>query len=105
MTPNPKISTSRIQASIIRHLEKYGTIQIRLPDNFVIEVGVHDEDETGKQVKSDNYCYVIVKNDLRATIIDKYNIGLRCDDEEKSIVLEDKFVDSQGNKVKSINIV
>ena len=42
---NQKPSTSRIQSSIIKHLEKYGTIQINLPDDFVIEIGITNEDE------------------------------------------------------------
>ena len=102
---NTKPSTRRVQSAIIKHLEKFGTIQINLPDNFTIEIGIVDEDEVGNQVRSENYCYVIVKNELRATIIDKYNVGLRCKDDDKSIVLEDKFEDTDGNKVKSINIV
>jgi hypothetical protein len=102
---NKKPSTSRIQSSVIKHLEKYGTIQLQLPDNFILEIGITHEDETGETKKSDNYCYVIVKNDLRATVMDKYNIGIRSEDNEKSVVLDDKFVDNEGNKVRSINIV
>jgi hypothetical protein len=47
----------------------------------------------------------IIKNELRATIIDKYNIGIRCQDDDKAVVLEDKFIDNEGNKVRSINVV
>lgn len=102
---NQKPSTSRIQSSLIKHIEKFGTIQLQLPDNFVLEIGVQNEDESGNIKKSENYCYVIVKNDLRATVIDKYNIGIRCEDNNKNVILEDKFVDNDGNKVRSINIV
>ena len=102
---NQKPSTSRIQSSLIKHLEKYGTIQLQLPDNFIVEIGIVNEDDTGNTKKSENYCYVIVKNELRATVIDKYNIGIRCEDNDKAVILDDKFVDNEGNKVRSINIV
>jgi len=102
---NQKPSTSRIQSSIIKHLEKYGTIQINLPDDFVIEIGITNEDDSGNSTKIKNYCYTIVKNDQRATIIDKYNIGIRCQDDDKMVVLDDKFVDNEGNKVRSIKVV
>jgi len=102
---NQKPSTSRIQSSLVKHLEKYGTIQLQLPDNFVIEIGTTQEDETGDTKKVENYCYVIIKNDLRVTVIDKYNIGIRCEDDEKSVLLDDRFIDNEGNKVRSINIV
>jgi len=100
-----KPSTSRIQSSLIKHLEKYGTIQLQLPDNFILEIGTTNEDQAGNSTKVENYCYVIVKNDLRATVIDKYNIGIRCEDNEKIVVLDDKFVDNNGDKIRSINIV
>lgn len=102
---NQKPSTSRIQSSLIKHLEKYGSIQLKLPDNFVLEIGTNNEDESGNMKKIENYCYVITKNDLRATVIDKYNIGIRCEDNDKAVILDDKFVDNEGNKVRSINIV
>jgi hypothetical protein len=103
---NKKPSTNRIQSSLIKHLEKYGIIQLQLPDNFVLEIGINnDDDDSGNAKKTENYCYVIVKNDIRATVIDKYNIGIRCEDSEKSVILEDKFVDNDGNKVRSINVV
>ena len=60
---NKKPSTSRIQSSLIKHLEKYGIIQLQLPDNFVLEVGINnDDDDSTNPKKTENYCYVIVKN-------------------------------------------
>ena len=102
---NQKPSTSRIQSSIIKHLEKYGTIQLNLPDDFLIEIGITNEDDSGNSTKSKNYCYVIVNNDSRTTIMDKNNIGIRCEDDDKAVVLDDKFIDNEGNKVRSINVV
>ena len=102
---NQKPSTGRIQSSLIKHLEKYRTIQLQLPNNFVLEIGTTNEDQSGSITKEKNYCYVIVKNDLRATIIDRYNIGIRCEDNEKAVILDDKFIDNNGDKIRSINIV
>lgn len=104
-TPVNKIQNKRIQSSVIKHLEKYGTLQVLLPDNNVLEIGVLEEDSTGKMQKTDSYCYVIVKNELRATIIDKYNLGIRFSANDNLIVLEDQFVDQEGKNVKSVNVV
>ena len=104
-SPVNKIVNKRIQTSIIKHLQKYGTLQLLLPDNNVLEIGILEEDENGKARKTDSYCYVIVKNELRATVIDKYNLGIRYSADEKVIVLEDKFVDQDGKNIKSLNVV
>ena len=102
--PISKVHNKRIQSSVIKHLEKYGTLQINLPDNNILEIGVLEEDEQGNLKKGEQYCYVIVKNDLKATVIDKYNLGLRFSADEKLIVMDDKFVDSDGKNVKTINV-
>ena len=44
-TPLNKVHNKRIQSSIIKHLEKYGTLQVILPDNNVLEIGILEEDE------------------------------------------------------------
>jgi len=104
-TPVSKVINKRLQASLINHLEKHGTIQINLPDNFILEIGITEEDENAKIDKNDQYCYVIVKNESRATVIDKYNLGLRFSDDLNSIVMDDKFVDHDGKNIKTINVV
>lgn len=43
--PVSKVQNKRIQSSIIKHLEKYGTIQINLPDDNLLEIGVLEEDD------------------------------------------------------------
>jgi hypothetical protein len=103
-TPLSKVHNKRIQSSIIKHLEKYGTLQVNLPDNNILEIGILEEDDNGNMQKGESYCYVIVQNDLRATIIDKYNLGLRFSADEKLIVMDDKFVDGNGENVKTINV-
>jgi hypothetical protein len=41
---------------------------------------------------------------MRATVIDKYNLGIRFSADENLIVMDDKFVDSDGKNVKTINV-
>jgi hypothetical protein len=41
---------------------------------------------------------------MRATVIDKYNLGIRFSADENLIVMDDKFIDSDGKNVKTINV-
>jgi hypothetical protein len=102
--PVSKVQNKRIQSSIIKHLEKYGTLQINLPDDNLLEIGVLEEDDQGNLKRGESYCYVIVKNEMRATVIDKYNLGIRFSADENLIVMDDKFIDSDGKNVKTINV-
>jgi hypothetical protein len=86
--PVSKVQNKRIQSSIIKHLE----------------IGVLEEDDQGNLKRGESYCYVIVKNEMRATVIDKYNLGIRFSADENLIVMDDKFVDSDGKNVKTINV-
>lgn len=97
--------TDKIQALLINHLLKHGHIQLRLPDGVLLEIGITEESENGKIQKSDDYCWVIAKKENRAAVIDSYNLGIRFEDEDKAIILDETFVDSDGISIRQVNVV
>jgi len=99
------MKVKKIQSLLITHLTKYGTIQLQLPDNMTLEIGITAEDKSGKPEKIDDYCWVIAKKENKATCIDSYNLGLRFSDSEKNIVLEDSFTDVDGMAVRQLSVV
>ncbi len=99
------MKVNKIQSLLITHLTKYGTIQLKLPDNMTIEIGITAEKEDGAIEKTQDYCWVIAKKENKATCLDSYNIGIRFDDEENNIVLEDTFGDSDGVNVRQLSVV
>ena len=63
----PKIN--KIQSLIISHLLKHGQIEILLPDNVSLQIGVLQEGPKGKKIKADDYCYVIASKENRKTLL------------------------------------
>jgi hypothetical protein len=98
------MKTNKIQALLINHLAKYGTIQLALPDNMILEIGITAETDQGIE-KIDDYCWVITKKEDRAACIDSYNLGIRFSEEDNNIVLEDSYTDVDGLQVRQLNVV
>jgi Zn-finger protein len=86
-------------------LQKYGSLKILLPDNVELEIGTTQEDKYGKEVKSDNYCYVIATKENKATVLDSFNLGIRFSNDDDNCILDDTFVDSEGNYIRQLNVV
>lgn len=84
---------------------KHGTIQLKLPDNVVLEIGITAEDKEGNIKKTEDYCWVIAAKESRAACLDSYNLGIRFEDEKKIIVMEDNFIDCDGNNIRQLNVV
>jgi len=99
------MKTNKIQALLINHLLKHGHIQLQLPDNVTLEIGITEENEKGKIEKSGDYCWVIAKKEDRAAVIDSYNLGIRFENETKMILLDETFVDSEGKEIRAVNVV
>jgi hypothetical protein len=99
------MKTNKIQALLINHLMKHGTIQLKLPDNVLLEIGITAEDQQGNIKKTEDYCWVIAAKESRAACIDSYNLGIRFENEEKVLVLEDDFIDCDGNNIRQLNVV
>lgn len=99
------MKVSKIQSLLITHLTKYGTIQLNLPDNMVLEIGITAEKKDGAYEKIDDYCWVIAKKENKATCIDSYNLGIRFNEEDNNILLDDTFTDSDGICVRQLSVV
>lgn len=97
--------SSKIQSLIVSHLQKYGSLKILLPDNVELEIGTTQEDKYGHEVKSENYCYVIASKEDKATVFDSFNLGLRFSNDDDNCILEDSFIDSNGNHIRQLNVV
>jgi hypothetical protein len=96
---------NKIQSLINSYLKKHGVIKILLPDNVELEIGTLQENKHGKEEKTNNYCYVIAKKEDRTTVLDSFNLGIRFLDVENNYLLEDSFVDDDGNEVRQLNVV
>lgn len=99
------MSKQKIQSMLISHLTKHGHIDLRLPDGMVLEIGIDQEGSNGTLVKKDDYCWVIASQGNRATTIDSFNLGLRFEDDDRKLVFDDRFVDTQGVDVRRLDVV
>ena len=95
----------KIQALIVEHLLKHGQLEILLPDGVKLEIGTTQENQNGKLVRKDDYCWVIASRDDRSTSLDAYNMGLRFSDDDKILVIEDKFIDQDGENIRRLDVV
>lgn len=99
------MSKQKIQSLLITHLLQHGHIDLLLPDGMTLEIGIDQEALGGELVKKPDYCWVIASQGNRATSIDSFNLGLRFQDDEKSYVLEDRFTDDIGERVRRLDVI
>jgi len=90
---------------IVEHLLKHGQIELLLPDNVTLEIGITQENQTGKFVKKDNYCWVMASRNDRTACIDSFNLGLRFPDEDNALILDDSFINQDGEQVRRLDVV
>jgi hypothetical protein len=90
---------------LVEHLMKHGQIELLLPDGVKLEIGLTQENQRGRLIVKDNYCWVIASREDRATSLDAYNMGLRFSDDANIIVFEDKFIDQNGEQVRRLDVV
>lgn len=99
------MSTNKLQSLLITHLQKHGSVKLLLPDGVVLEIGVNQLDDEGNLRSVDNYCWVMATRQDRMAVLDSYNIGLRYTPKKNEIIFEDEFIDSEGQKVKRLDVV
>ena len=99
------MSKRKIQSMIVEHLMKHGQIELLLPDNVTLEIGITQENQTGKFVKKDDYCWVMASQNDRTACIDSFNLGLRFADDKNTLILEDSFVNQNGEQVRRLDVV
>ena len=96
---------NKIQSLVVEHLLKFGQLEIALPDGVTLEIGLTQENQDGELTIKNDYCWVIASQGSRATSIDSYNMGLRFTDDEKILVLEDKFIDTNGEQIRRLDVI
>ena len=84
---------------------KHGQIELFLPDNVTLEIGITQESQSGKFIKKDNYCWVMASRDDRTACLDSFNLGLRFADEKNALILDDSFINQDGEQVRRLDVV
>lgn len=95
----------KVQALLISHLSKHGSIKILLPDEMVLEIGVNQVGQDGRLHNVDDYCWVITSKKDRMSVHDSYNLGLRFSEDKKNLIFEDSFINNDGERVKRLDVV
>ncbi len=99
------VKVKKLQSLLITHLLEEGKVELCLPDGFVLEIGIIQENKRGDLVKADNYCYVLASKENNSTIIDSYNLGLTFEQDEDKLLYNDEFQDSEGRVIRRFNVV
>lgn len=99
------VKIKKLQNLLITHLLEVGKVELLLPDGFLLEIGIVQENKKGDLVKSDNYCYVLASKEHNSTIIDSYNLGLAYEQDEDKILYDDEFEDPNGRLIRRFNVV
>ncbi len=96
--------SKKIQQLFVTQLIKEGHVQITLPNEMTLEVGITQEDGNGDLKKEPNYCWVLASQNGRTIAIDEYNLGIKYTDSDKN-----KFVieTTSGNEedVKFLEVI
>lgn len=96
----------KIQHLLVSHLLKEGRIELLLPDGIKLEIGITQEDRNGDLVKCKDYCWVMASQKSRNVALDAYNLGLRYEDDNSKILLEDGTIDDDtGCRMKAVSVV
>ena len=99
-----KSKAKKIQELLVKHLLDCGAIELRLPDGVSLEIDITRDGKHGTEIVED-YCYVKASRYGTSTMIDTYNAGLQYNEDDKTLVCVDTSIDSQGRKVKTLEIV
>lgn len=99
------MTKNKIQSLLVEHLMKHGQIELILPDGMKVEIGVTQENKYGELKIKDDYCWVITSQHGRQASIDAYNLGLKFADDQQALVLEEKFIDSNGEPIRRLDVV
>ena len=95
----------KLQYLLISELLDKGSVELILPDGVVLEIGIIQEDEFGEIKKTDDYCYVVATRQGKSTLLDSYNLGLQFEDDEDSIIFEDKMCDANGKQLRVVEVI
>lgn len=94
-----------IQKNFINELLKNGSIQLNLPNDIVLEVGITQENKYGDLEKLPDYCWIIATQNGRTVLLDRYNLGLRyTDNNHEKMIFEDES-NFNGEITKILDVI
>lgn len=96
---------NKVQGVLISHLLKHGSIELLLPDEIVLEIGITQENENGELIPKDDYCWLIATRKNRTACLDSFNCGVSYVDEKNIFVFEDKYTNLEGQAIKRLDVV
>lgn len=99
-----KVNKNRIQEIFISHLLSEGSIELILPNNMTLEVGITQENRFGNLEKNPDYCWVIASQNDREVSIDEYNLELRFKNKNKMICEHDS-VSHDGENITIFDVI
>lgn len=77
--------SNRIQSLLNTYLERFGSINLLLPDEMALEIGITQQSKHG-DVKMQDYCWVVTKRGTRSSTLDRYSMSMSFDEDEQKIV-------------------
>jgi len=96
---------NKIQALLIGHLQKHGALRLLLPDGIILEIGTNQVSNDGELVNVDDYCWIIASKEDKMAVLDSYNVGIRFNEDSKSLVFEETVINSEGEKIRRLDVV
>jgi hypothetical protein len=100
-----RVNKSKVQETFINYLVQEGHVELALPNDMVLEVGITQENKNGDLEKTPDYCWVIVSQKGRSVSIDEYNLGLRYQNEKDRIICEHELVSNEGDNIKVLDVI
>lgn len=94
----------KIQTLLVDYLSKHGQIELILPDGVKLEIGITQELK-GELIKREDYCWVIASRKGRTACLDSYNLGVRFNDEKNILILEDSFLNHEGEQIRRLDVI
>lgn len=100
-----KVSKNKVQQAFIEHLLQEGHIELLLPNEMILEVGITQENRYGDLEKIPNYCWIIASQNGRSVSIDEHNLGLRFQDKKNRMICEHDSIAQNGESIKILDVI
>ena len=95
----------KIQHLLISYLLEEGSINLNLPDGMSLEIGIVKKKKNGALSIEEDYCSLTAIQKDREVSIDSYNFGLKFNDDNGRIILEDRSDLINGAKRRSFTVI
>lgn len=95
-------SKDKIQHMLIMHLLKEGHIDLTLPNNMRLAVGITQEGKDGCQEITNDYCSITASHGDRETFLDSYGLEMKFSD---GYVVQDDMFTEEGNHINFVDVI